>query len=95
MPVEIPAAVHLTGQDLIGHVAHKPLVDTQARLIQRPVPGQCPLSVSNGPLEAAGALAADLRVWGEGNRGLRWAMVSLPQHPCSPGVLGLPHSPPQ
>lgn len=61
VPVEVPAAVHLTGQDLVGHIAHKPLVDTQARLIQQPIPGQCPLSVSNGSLEAAGALAADLK----------------------------------
>lgn len=59
MPVEVPAAVHLTGQDLIGHIAHKPLVDTQPWLIQQSVSGQCPLSISDGPLEATGALAAD------------------------------------
>ena len=53
MPVEIPVAVHLSGQDLVGHVAHEPLVNTQARLIQQPVPRQCPLSVGDGPLEAA------------------------------------------
>lgn len=33
VPVEVPAAIHLTGQDLVGHVSHKPLVDTQAWLI--------------------------------------------------------------
>lgn len=53
MPVEIPVAVHLAGQDLVGHVAHEPLVDTQARLIQQPIPGQRPLSIGDGPLEAA------------------------------------------
>lgn len=33
VPVEVPAAVHLTGQDLVGHISHKPFVDAQAWLI--------------------------------------------------------------
>lgn len=53
VPVEVPVAVHLPGQDLVGDVAHKPLVDAQAWLIQQPVPGQGPLSVGDGPLKAA------------------------------------------
>ena len=53
VPVEVPVAVHLSGQDLVGHVAHEPLVDTQAWLVQQPILGQCPLSIGDGPLEAA------------------------------------------
>lgn len=61
MLIEVPPPVHLAGQDLVGHVAHKPLVEAQAGLVQEAIAGQRPLPVGYGSLEAAGAFAADLK----------------------------------
>lgn len=58
--VEVPAPVRLTGQDLVGHVADKALVQAQPRLIQEDLPLQRAPAISDGPSEAAGALAAHL-----------------------------------
>lgn len=59
--VEVPAPIHLAGQDLVGHVADETLVEAQAGLIEQPIPGQGSLPVGDGSLEAARTLAADLR----------------------------------
>lgn len=59
--VEVPAPVCLAGQDLVGHVADKALVQAQPRLVQEDLPLQRAPAIGDGPSEAAGALAAHLR----------------------------------
>lgn len=64
--VEVPAPVCLAGQDLVGHVADKALVQAQPRLVQEDLPLQRAPAIGDGPSEAAGALAAHLRGRKEG-----------------------------
>lgn len=59
--MEVPATIRLAGQDLIGHIADKPFVQTQARLIQQDLPLQRAAAVGDGSSETAGALTAHLR----------------------------------
>ena len=58
--VEVPASVRLTGQDLVGHIAHKTLVQTQSCLVQQDLPLQRATAIGNGSSETAGAFAAHL-----------------------------------
>lgn len=59
--MEVPAPVCLAGQDLVGHIAHKALVQTQPRLVQQDLPLQRAAAIGDGSSEAAGAFAAHLR----------------------------------
>lgn len=59
--VEVPASVRLAGQDLVGHIAHETLVQTQPRLVQQDLPLQRAAAIGDGSTETAGALAAHLR----------------------------------
>lgn len=59
--MEVPATIRLAGQDLIGHIADKPFVQTQPRLIQQDLPLQRAAAVGDGSSETAGALTAHLR----------------------------------
>lgn len=59
--VEVPAPVRLTGQDLVGHIAHKALVQTQPRFVQQDFPLQRAAAIGDGSTETAGAFAAHLK----------------------------------
>lgn len=59
--MEVPATIRLAGQDLVGHVADKALVQTQPRLVQQDLPLQRAAAVGDGSSETAGALTAHLR----------------------------------
>lgn len=59
--VEIPASVCLTGQDLVGHIANKAFVQTQACLVQQDLPLQGAAAIGDGSSETAGAFAAHLK----------------------------------
>lgn len=61
MLVEVPPSVHLTWEDLVRHVAHKAFVEAQPGLVQEAILRQGPLTIGDGPLEAAGTFAADLQ----------------------------------
>lgn len=58
--VEVPASVCLAGQDLISHIANKPFVQTQPRLVQEDLPLQSAAAIGDGASETAGALTAHL-----------------------------------
>lgn len=59
--VEVPLAVHLPGQRLVGDVAHQPLGQAQAHLLPQRGPLQLTAALEDGPPEAVGALAAHLQ----------------------------------
>lgn len=59
--VEVPASVGLAGQDLIGHIANKALVEAQPRLVQQNLPLQSAAAIGDGSPEAAGTFTAHLR----------------------------------
>jgi len=58
--VEVPLAVDLAGQRLVGDVSDQPLRQPQAGLISQTAALQLPAPLQDGPPETVGALVAHL-----------------------------------
>lgn len=58
--VEVPLAVHLSGQSLVGDVSHQPLGQPQPHLVSEAAASELPAALQDGSPEAVGALVAHL-----------------------------------
>lgn len=58
--VEVPLAVHLSGQSLIGNVANQSLGQSHSHVVRQTAALQLPAALQDGPPETVGSLAGHL-----------------------------------